>query len=84
MYQINTNEDYQLFSDTINTINNLANSIVEQYNVDKRFVINHIISALPNNEDYNSIIYNITNNIQPTSLLDEQTMSFILNNSKEI
>lgn len=84
MYKINTNQDYQLFTDTINTINNLANSIVKQYNVDKRFVINHIISALPNDEDYNSIIYKITNNIQPTSLLDEQTMSFILNNSKEI
>lgn len=38
MYQINTNEDYQLFTDTINTINNLVNSIVEQYNTDKRFV----------------------------------------------
>lgn len=84
MYKTNTNQDYQLFTDTINTINNLVNSIVKQYNVDKRFAINHIISTLPNDEDYNSIIYKITNNIQPTSLLDEQTMSFILNNSKEI
>ena len=84
MHTINTNQDYQLFSDTIKMINNLANSIVKKHNVDKRFIINHIISALPNNEDYNSIIYKIVNNIQPTALLDEQTMSFILNNSKEI
>lgn len=73
-------DDYKLFTHSMNIINNLADNIIEQYNIDKTLAFNHIISALSNDEDYYSIIYKITNNIKPTSSLDKQTMTSILNN----
>lgn len=79
-------DNYKTFTNVINILNNLSDSIIEQYNLaeEKPLVINHIISAISNNEDYYSIIDKIINNIQPTSSLDEKTIISILNNIQKL